>query len=187
MDSCCEWSPCQPCSAYCGTGRLLPALSRESPPTMRATRTCARNGPCLEIHLCGPSPLSHFQRMFLPRLRDRRWRLGMHLATAPEHLVYGPEHGEIRIHVATASHLNHEEIVSYMQRLDHPPSWGSIAPTSLNLDNVATFVSKAQEFGIAHCSDACAFLHRTLLHPPCVIACTSAPWSSSSQRWGALP
>ena len=95
-----------------------------------------------------PFPLSHFQRIFLPRLRDRRWRLGMHLATAPEHLVYGPEHGEIRIHVATASHLNHEEIVSYMQRLDHPPSWGSIAPTSLNLDNVATFVSKARNSGL---------------------------------------
>ena len=119
----------------------------------------SRHPPCVpQGHVLGivpalnpfvwPFPLSHFQRMFLPRLRDRRWRLGMHLATAPEHLVYGPEHGEIRIHVATANHLNHEEIVSYMQRLDHPPPWGSIAPTSLNLDNVATFVSKARNSGL---------------------------------------
>ena len=94
-----------------------------------------------------PFPLSHFQQMYLPRLRDRRWRLGAHLVTAPGHLVCGPEHGEICIHVAASQHLSHEELVSYMQRLDRPPRWGSLTPTSLNREHVATFVSEARNSG----------------------------------------
>ncbi|CAE7843507.1 unnamed protein product [Symbiodinium microadriaticum] len=95
-----------------------------------------------------PFPLSHFQRMYLPRLRDRRWRLGANFVAAPGHLIYGPEHGVIRIHVAAGSHLSHEELVSYIRRLDRTPHWGSLTPTSLNLENIAVFVSEARNSGL---------------------------------------
>ncbi|CAE7779683.1 unnamed protein product [Symbiodinium sp. CCMP2592] len=88
-----------------------------------------------------PLPLSHFSQMYLARLRDRRWRLGLNYVTAAAHVVYGPEHGEIRIHVPSAHRCSSLELTSYMQRLDHPPFWANLVHVTSDLPFAAVFAS----------------------------------------------
>eukprot|EP00439_Symbiodinium_sp_Y106_P038845 s1587_g4.t1 len=64
---------------------------------------------------------------------------------ASQHRVYGPEHGEIRVHVPERHFLTPMEFHSYMRRLDHPPHWGDITPTSIALASAAVFVSRGRK------------------------------------------
>ncbi|CAE7213627.1 CACNA1S [Symbiodinium sp. CCMP2592] len=95
-----------------------------------------------------PFRLSHFRRMYLPRLRDRRWRLGLNFIETQAHLVIGPQHGDLRIFAPEGRPLDHAEIISYLNRLDSPPPWEDIVPTEAGDSRRPIFVTAVRNSGL---------------------------------------
>ncbi|CAE7586002.1 CACNA1S [Symbiodinium sp. CCMP2592] len=96
-----------------------------------------------------PFRLSHFRRMYLPRLRDRRWRIGLNFYATQHHWIIGPQHGDLRLCVPEGRPLDHAEIISYLNRLDNTPSWDHIAASSAGDAGNPVFVTAARNSGLS--------------------------------------